>query len=722
MKKERLNIFKRVVPIYILVALFASAIIGRTAYIQFSEGKELIKQAEEQVTEDDTLFAIRGNILSADGSLMAVSVPFYELRMDVASPNISDKLFNENIDSLSIRLSNLFKDKPASRYKQELVRARQAERRYFLIQEKVSFTQMKEVREMPLFRKGRYRGGIIEIPYTVRERPYDPLAMRTIGYYFPNNKNNIGIETAYNEELQGSNGRITIRKMSNGDWMPIYDESVILPTDGNDVVTTIDLSIQDVTEKALDRAITENRAWKGCALVMDVRSGEIKAIANLIYDSVKQDYQESSNLAIGMRYEPGSTFKLVSMMAALESGQVSPSDIIDTEKGRKVWFGRTMEDDHVYKEGFLTVKEVLEQSSNVGTSKIVYSIFRDQPEKFLETTRRLKLDTLLGFEIEGEWLYKNNTLKSTRNWSATTLPWISIGYEVTVNPLHLLTVYNAVANNGVMVKPIVVKEVQRGGVTVRKIDTQVIEEEICSPKTIKVLRSMLEGVVERGTAKNLKNLPFKVAGKTGTAKFTGPSGTYLDGGYNASFVGYFPAEEPVYSCLVVVTRPKAGKIYGGEVAAPVFAEIALGIYGCNLDLAGSRRFAVPDSLKSPIAYTGERESLEKIFKNTGYKITKVPESYEWITVQQKPFSIKARPVSQERLIMPKLTGMTVKDVIQYMESYGMEVTFKGRGWVEFQYPAPGDTLRGTEEPWVMLSTTRTNYDAIVADTAATGDH
>jgi cell division protein FtsI (penicillin-binding protein 3) len=542
MKDIKKDILWRVYLVYFGVLIFALAIIGRAAYIQFALRDGLMEKARKQEIKYFPIEALRGNILARDGSLLASSIPDFEIRMDLSPEVVTSELFNSKIDSLSTLLSQLFEDKNARVYKSGLLSARQAGNKYYLIKNHVKYDELKKLKKFPILREGRYRGGLIILRKTTRELPYKDLARRTVGFENPAESLYVGLEGAYSNELKGYDGQQLKRRISQGEWIPISDNPEVEPRDGKDIITTIDINIQDLAESALARHLEENQAFQGCAILMEVKTGEIRAIANLRYDANDGKYKETYNYSIGEAVEPGSTFKLASLITALETGQVKLTDTYYVGNGRAQYHNRWMEDSHAPSSSYMTVREIFEQSSNVGVSKIITSLFGNKPELFVDHLRKMSLGKPLGIEIPGEGEPYIKDPKDSRYWYGTTLPWMSIGYELTITPLQMLTFYNAIANNGV--KPLFVSEIREGGQSIRKFDPVVINPAVCTPGTLQLVRSLLEGVVTNGTGKILKDSTYKIAGKTGTALVAEGSKGYTQKKYNASFVGYFPADNP----------------------------------------------------------------------------------------------------------------------------------------------------------------------------------
>ncbi|MDC1204202.1 penicillin-binding protein 2, partial [Salibacteraceae bacterium] len=538
-----------------LLILFGIGIIFKIGQVQFIEGDHWQELAKSYSTKHRKIDAIRGNIYASDGSLIATSVPKYEVRFDLNAEAITNDLFAKNIDTLCLELSKLLPEKSKNQWKAELTQARKNGARYHLIRRKLSYTQIKKMRQFPLFNRGKYKGGFISIQQNKREKPFQVLASRTIGYSRDNSKP-VGLEGAYNKVLSGTQGLQLMQKIAGGIWMPIEDENEIEPEDGADVVTTIDINIQDVAENALLEQLIKQDADHGCVVLMEVATGEVKAIANL-NKTKSGKYWETYNYAVGESTEPGSTFKLASLIAALEDGYIDLTDSVETGKGVFKFYDRKMYDSRVGGYGKITIKRAFEVSSNIAVARTISENYRSNPQKFIDRLYKMNLHQKLGIEIYGEG---EPRIKSANDptWSGISLPWISHGYEVSLTPLQILTFYNAVANDGKMVKPRFVKEIRKIGVPIKTFGPEVINPAICSKATIEKAKAMLEGVVQQGTATNLKNANFKIAGKTGTAQiYNAKTGYKTDKqvSYQASFVGYFPANNPMYSCIVVVNAP-----------------------------------------------------------------------------------------------------------------------------------------------------------------------
>jgi len=701
LKSDKHDILKRVYLVYFIIVAIAVAIIWRIIDIQFAEGKQWKEMADEQRFKYETIDAVRGNIYADDGSLIATSIPIFDIRFDAASPLISKIYFNENIDSLSYCLSKLFKDRTKSQYKRSITQARNDGNRYHIIKRKVTYDQLKKLREFPIFRKGKYEGGMIEEPKTRREMPFRSLAARTIGYESQNANVYVGLEGAYSDQLQGEGGKRLIKKIARGIWVPVNDEYEIEPQHGNNIITTIDINIQDVAEDALLRQLIEHDADHGCAVLMEVSTGNIKAIANLGKNK-KGYYEERYNYAVGESSEPGSTFKLASVMAGLEDKKFTLEDSVYTGDGWTTYYGYTMQDVHKIGDGWITVREAFEQSSNVGISKIITNSYSNDQKAFTDRLYSFGLQNKLGIEIKGEG---NPSIRTPddNNWSGITLPWMSTGYGVSLTPLQLLTFYNAVANDGVMVKPIFVKEIQRSGELIGSFQTEILNPSICSASTLEKIRSLLEGVVLRGTAKNLKNEVYSIAGKTGTAQIAMNNQGYDKSNYKASFAGYFPADNPKYTCIVVINRPTKGKYYGSQVAGPVFKEIADKVYATQ-----SNMYQIVDEINrsnnAPEIKRGYKEELVSLYSTLEYQVEDQQNNSDWISATSTENKVKLDSRETKDGIVPNVIGMGSRDAVYLLEKNGLSARIKGRGIVKGQSIKPGSPLSQGKEIILTLAT------------------
>ncbi len=663
MKEIKKDILLRVYLVYFGVFLFALFIMARAIYIQSFEKSELTQMAAKQELCMFEIDAIRGNICSDDGTLLAVSVPIFDIRMDMVTDSLTDRVFNSNIDSLAFCLSRQFKDHTVSEYKDILWEGRRNMDRYLLLERDVTYPDLEKVRKFPIFRRGKYMGGLIVVPQYRRELPYKSLAKRTIGYENEAARNRVylGLEGSFTKYLQGINGQCLERRVSGGVWMPVDPDTQVEPQNGADIITTLDINMQDLADRALRKELIADSADYGCVILMEVKTGYVKAIVNL-GRTKDGKYEEVLNYAIQDCAEPGSTFKLASFLVALEDGKVDLNTPVNTGNGITMYSGRKMEDSHKGGYGTIPVEQVFEKSSNVGTSKMIYAAYALRPQQYIDGLYRLGINRPLELQISGEGKpYIKNT--KSRYWSALSLPWMSIGYEVALAPIHLITLYNAVANDGVMVKPQFVKEIRKNGQVVEKFNPIVINPRIASPSTIKKAKIMLEGVVEKGTATNIRTPAYKIAGKTGTAQIAQNNRGYRQDTkqvkYKGSFVGYFPADDPKYTCMVVIVNPKKGKYYGGAISAPVFREISDKLY----------------SNRNDILIPLPKDSVSSAFASMHYNI----------------------PKNVVKGIMPDVTGLGLKDAVYLLEQQGLVVSVNGRGTVVRQsVPAGAPVPRGSQ--------------------------
>lgn len=680
----RKSIILRVRIAFLIIGVFALAAITRIILLQNEDDNKWVKVAKEIDMKFKTVKATRGNIYSDNGSLLATSLPSYRVAFDPTIAN--EKTFNTGIDSLAYRLSYFFNDQSRSYYKRKILNARLSHRQYITLNRRmVNYQEKKEMMTWPLFRNGRPKGGVIFEKNDRRYRPFSYLGYRTIGFVNDNN-NGAGLEFSFNKYLAGKDGSALYQKIAGGKWRPLHDGSEIRPVEGYDLHTTINVDLQDVAESSLLNALQEHDADYGCVVVMEVNTGEIKAISNLTKNKKYNDYREVYNYAVQGLSDPGSTFKLVSMIALLEDSNLKLTDSIDTGDGAYKYYNQTMRDHKPGGYGIISIKQAFEYSSNIAISKLIYSQFGSNPQRYIDYIHRLGLSQPLGFQMVGEGIpkIKNPTDKS---WSGITLPWMSIGYEVEVTPLQILSIYNAVANNGRLIRPIIVKSVNKADEELRQFDTQIIKRNICSKKTLLEIKSLLEGVVTNGTARNINNSHYQIAGKTGTAQKI-ENGRYTKK-YNTSFVGYFPADNPKYSCIVVIDNPRGFKQYGSSVAAPVFKAIADNIYARDLKL--HHPYVVQKNNHPgifPVIKTGNREDLQKICDELSIPNQSVGSS-EWVRAKRKDNAVLWTTDEIAPEIVPNVLGMTLRDAIFLLENQGLQVTHKGQGRIKVQSILPG---------------------------------
>jgi cell division protein FtsI (penicillin-binding protein 3) len=669
------------------MCLFGLAILAQIFRVTFIQGDFWRSRAQEQTVRPLDIEAVRGNIFAEDGSLLATSKPIYEVRWDPNVPYITDDRFNENIELLSKELADLFRDKSWQAHKRELTDARRSGSRYHLIRRNVDHNKLSQVRALPLFNAGRFKGGLRYLQKNKRSKPFQNLAARTIGYDRPDY--HVGLEGAYSIELSGVGGQRLMQKIAGGVWKPVSGGNDIEPKDGNDLVTSIDINIQDVAENALYTQLSKHNAESGCAVLMEVNTGEIKAIANL---KRKEDgsYDETYNYAVGAASEPGSTFKLASIISLLEDGFVDISDSVDTEGGEKKFYDQTVRDSHPGKYGKLTIKKAFEISSNVAISSLVQQHYGADPAKFISNLRKMGLGKPLGLEIpgEGQPIIKD---PSNKSWSGITLPWMSFGYEVLMTPMQTLALYNAVANNGVMVKPKFIKSISKDGKPITEFETVVLNEKICSQSTLDQVKQMLEGVVEVGTAKNLKHADYAIAGKTGTALIAKGGSYKRKKTYQASFVGYFPAEAPRYSCIVVVNSPSRAVYYGNVVAGPIFKEISDKVYSTQLEMHAELAM---DTTKStvPSASIAQLKDVNSIYGHLNINTHTHDQDAEWVYAIPEADSVTLKERDFSQGFVPRVIGMAAADAIYLLENAGLKVELVGAGRIYKQSIIPGTRI------------------------------
>ena len=685
------EILLRASLVYILMLALGLLILGKALHLQFFEREKWAREENSSVRHK-VIEPNRGNIYSSDGRLLAVSVPFYEIRMDFRSESFTTEVFDAGVDRLSKSLSDLFQDRHWTTYKRELVNAREKGRRYFLVKRNVTYTQLQQVKKFPIFNLGRYKGGVIYVQHNKRVRPYGILAARTVGYTMSGDlRSVVGIEGAYEKELKGVEGYRLMRKIRGDIWMPINDANEIEPQDGYDIVTTIDVDLQDVAENALHTQLLKHGADHGTVILMEVETGKVRAIANLARNG-KEIYTESYNFAIGESTEPGSTFKLASVIALLEDGFVKPDDKVDVGDGVIYYYGQKMEDSGDEGLGVITVQHAFEASSNVGISQLVNDHYKGRPEQFIDRLYEMGLNRKLGIEIRGEGepeiRYTDHEL-----WSGLSLPWMSIGYEVRMTPLQILALYNAVANNGKMVKPVFVEEMRSHGKTVKKFQTEVLNNHICSRETLGYVKAMLEGVVENGTARNLSNSHYKIAGKTGTAQVSTGKEGYANSPYQASFAGYFPADNPKYSCIVVVNAPSKHIYYGNLVAGPIFRAVTDRIYVREFDMQTSLAVDAGEPVQAPYTKSGERSAVESVYDYLHLTLTGDDRTAAWISASTTADGMVLKGRELQDALVPNVVDMGLKDALFLLESRGLKVEARGRGTVRGQSVRPGTRLR-----------------------------
>ncbi|WP_323757806.1 penicillin-binding protein [Roseivirga sp.] len=689
------SILLRVRIAFLAVIAFVLVVIYRIADIQFVQGDEWRKEAQEIGLDYKTIKATRGSIYADGNDLMATSLPFYKIALDPSLAN--DNTFKTGIDSLSLLLSKFFRDRSPGEYRKKISEARQSRKRYLVLNNNLINYQNKEMMEKwPIFREGQMIGGVIFDKFDERHRPFKTLAQRTIGGVNKDGEATVGIEKSYDQFLAGQDGKGLYQRIAGGNWMPVNVASDVKPRNGYDVFTTIDINLQDVAQNSLLRQLERFEAAYGTVVLMEVKTGEIKAMSNLTRTE-SGSYVEDYNYAVQGLNDPGSTFKLASMLALLEADKIELTDSVDTGDGTVKFYDRSMEDQSAWKGGYgkLTVQEVFEKSSNVGVSKLVDQYFGKNPQRYIDIIKSTGLGQPLDFQMMGEGIpYIKNT--DDKSWSGTSLPWMSVGYETAITPLQTLAFYNAVANDGKMIQPIIVKSIRKGNQIVEEFKAKTLDKKIASKATLEKLKIMLEGVVERGTAKNIKNDFYKIAGKTGTAQKL-INGRYYKQRYYASFAGYFPADEPLYSCIVVIDDPKGWNSFGGDVSAPVFKEIADMIFALDLGLHDTfkeERLAKEGTF--PVIRAGNYDELNQLLNQFGISNHMEEENTEWVRASVSNNAIAWKSNHPESNLVPNVEGMTLRDALYILENKGLKVNVSGTGRVLRQSISRGKRIvKGT---------------------------
>lgn len=681
----------RAYVLFLVFALVMGAVIYKVVAIQLTDSEELENMMAGRKVRYRDIPAVRGNIYAVDGALLATSVPIYELRFDPNAEAITDEVFADNIEALADSLNGLWPDKTSFQWRQELTRARNEGARYHLIKRKANYNELKKARQFPIFNKGKYKGGFIYIQQNVRQKPFRILAARTIGYDRPKDGLFVGLEGAYSKELSGTSGSMLMRKISGGSWMPIDNEDNLEPEDGYDLHTTIDVNIQDVAEAALLTQLQKHKAANGSVVLMEVNTGEIRAIANLKRNEKTGRYYEGYNYAVGMASEPGSTIKLASYLALLEDGYIDLDQKVETGNGVYQFYDTKLYDSKKGGYGTITVKEAFAKSSNIGVAKLVEQYYKEKPQDFIDHLKKIGLDQPLGLEISGEGkpFIKN---ADDESWSGISLPWISYGYETKLTPLQILTFYNAVANDGVMVKPMFVKSIEGHGKVVKDFEPVVLNEKIASEETIQKLKLMLEAVVEEGTATNLRGGHYTIAGKTGTAQIASKKNGYDKVNYQASFCGYFPADKPMYSIMVVVNAPSKNVYYGNLVAGPIFKEISDKVYATSINVHQElENIQVASRTKIPVSKNGLAEDLSLVMEDIGVKVSSNEDDH-LVATHTGMDSVDFSRITIYEGRVPDVRGMGVEDAVQVLGNLGMQVRIEGRGVVKQQSIAPGSKI------------------------------
>lgn len=697
------DILWRVYLSFLGIVLLSFIVLGRAVYIQRFEGSYWRSMSDSMHQRFVKLDAERGTIYSEDGEMLSTSVPYFDIYIDFGADGLREKngkRFKENIDSFSIALAKFFKDKSSSEYKKELKRAYADEDRYYPLHKGLTFEEYKEFRNFPLVKLGRNRSGVIAEVQSKRLNPFGMLAKRTIGLA-RDNAQNVGLERTYDEMLKGTTGKRLVRFISGGAAIPV-DGYEIEPENGKDIVTTIDIQMQDIVESSLTKMMIQSEAQYGTCILMETKTGKVKAIANLGRDK-KGNYNESLNYAL-QATEPGSTIKLATLLAVLDHGTSTINDLVSVGSTGSAFVGvRNVNDAERAPKPVLTLRECFAHSSNVGMSIVAYKAFANEPDLYKNYLQKFHLDKKTGIDLVGEGTPRLPKLKRNKEGLHAMIT-ASFGYAIQVSPLQTLMLYNAIANNGKMMKPYLVNSVKSNGLNIKEFSPTVLDEQICKPKVVKDAKLCMEAVATEGTAKEVfKDFPFAVAGKTGTAHVADGTYGYNDGVYQASFVGYFPANQPEYSCIVVIkTRPHAALHYGGQLAAPVFREIAIKLYAQYIE--GKKILPLqltPDS--SLYQYAGYTADVKNVF-NTLH-VNHIDSSYRnsWSSIYSNNYKPVVKAEAILKNTMPDVRDMTMKDALYLLENMNIKVFIKGRGKVVAQDVLPGTAINKTQTVTLLLN-------------------
>jgi len=669
--------------------------------IQFVEHDKWMALAAQNIKTNIVVKPNRGNIYACDGRLMASSIPTYYVYMDLRVPALHEKggkLFKDNIDSLSLCLSSFFHNKSAYEYKSLLLKAYKSGIGEFqLYPQKISYSQLKQLKTLPLFKLGRNKSGLISKVLFRRIRPFGSLAKRTIGdiYAEESKGGKNGIELSFNSSLLGTPGISTREKVANSYMNTVQVE----PIDGMDVTTTIDVDLQDIAEKALMDGVKKFDAAVGYVILMEVHTGEVKAIVNLQRND-DGTYTENKNGAVSDMAEPGSTFKVASLMAAIDEGKVKITDTVNTYNGLFKFGTRTMTDHNANHGGYhkITVAQAIYGSSNIGISRAIVKAYGHNQAAFVNKLYSMKLNERMNIEIPGaaspQIKHPND---KTHEWSNTTLAWMSVGYETQIPPIYTLAFYNSIANDGKLIRPFFVKSISHNGQIVKEFTTEVINPSICKPSTLRDIRSTLLGVVEDklGTAQCVKSKYVRIAGKSGTAQISQGKGGYKTGGtkHQVAFCGYFPYEKPLYTCICVMRQPGIGYPSGGTMTGSVFKNIAERVMALNSNRKPAHVDADSIDLEHmlPVTKVGYYRAIQTVMNDL--KLPLASNSTDWVKAFAEKKQTRVEKIVVTKNVVPDLIGMGAKDAVFILENMGLNVQVMGRGKVISQNMKPGTFAR-----------------------------
>lgn len=685
MSKDKNYLYYRAYAVYIGFVLIMLLVLYQTASLQWQGRSSLFEESDEIIpVRIVKRFPRMGEILDENMVPLVSSVTFYDIHMDPTV--VKQEIFDEKVSELAQGLSRLYPEKTAREWENQIRSARVNGSRYLSIKNKVTNEQRKLLRSLPIFKLGRMKGGIIDTDETIlRKKPNGALLERTLGYYKSKEEAgtelNVGVEGAFIKYLRGIEGEEIEQKFSTG-WKKI-GQIVKDAVEGADIITSFDKDIQEVAHSELERQLKEMDADHGCVVLMDVKTGFVKAIANL----TKQrdgSFAEQYNYAVGELETPGSTFKLASIMAGLEDEKYKITDKVKAFGSYNFASGKKMTDsNHGIGYGEITIQQAFEKSSNV-IAQITNRAYRSEPERFIKRLEQFGITTPLGVAISGE-PSPAIPKPGVTGWSALSIPWMSIGYELRTTPLQTLAFYNAVANNGSFVRPQFVKEIRRSGQIIKKFSPVILKSKICSEKTLKIMQGCLEGVMKNGTGKELKGVEFEIAGKTGTAKLMGANKTFEGedkSEYQASFVGYFPTDKPMYSCIVVISKPKK-EYYGARVSGTVFAAIANKVYANTLKYHKAINELKPLNNNLPKVKSGSKRDITALLKmlKVNYQLNY---EGEWLTADTLAKKIQLDRKKIDKNLVPNVIGMTAKDAVYILENRGLIVKLIGYGKVTNQ--------------------------------------
>jgi cell division protein FtsI (penicillin-binding protein 3) len=672
-------------------------ILGKAAWVQVVNGPHLRSMARNMNLRNDTLFAERGNIYSEDGVLLCSTIPQFDLHIDFSV--IKKDTFDKYKDTLAESFSVILKDKSKAAYLYELTTEFNDTARYYELAHNLPYYDYQLIKQLPIMKLGSRRGGLVVEQKNKRINPFNVMALRTIGLWRKNSQV-IGLEATYDSVLKGANGYCIKQRMPGGQWM-IIQGSEQEPTNGFDLVTTLDVSIQDIAEHALESQLSKFECLYGTCIVMEVKTGKVKAIANLGRQK-DGSYWEDFNYAM-IPTEPGSTFKLMTLLSLFNDKHITVEDQVNAQGGSASFGNRTMKDSHLGL-GVLSVKQAFALSSNVAMAKLAYQFYAANPTVYTNFLKKLQLDQKTGIDLLGE---RKPVVKTPLNksWSATSLPWMATGYEVMIAPLRTCMIYNAVANNGTMMKPYLVNAIRSFDKDVQVFEPEVVVPQIASKDAIRQARQALEEVVLTGTGKHIQSPFYSIAGKTGTAQVADKGITYTDGVYQGSFVGYFPANNPTYTIAVVIrTKPHSGAYYGGTIAAPVFRMIADKIYANSIGQNHNQLDSLAKVNNSNVVAVAQQGSkVNKILQALNYKYTNASNA-TWTQLQDvNSTGARSAGVPIYANNMPDLSNMHLSRAIALLEACGLKVEVKGAGQKVSQSILPGQKIIKGQKVTITLN-------------------